>query len=64
MVTQKQAELEVLDKILKSIDNMYREFGEDKYAAKYVKALNKYGKVLEKRYKTVDDLLHPTQGEA
>lgn len=64
MVTFKEAELQVLGLLLDHIDSAYKIYENDKYAVKYVKALNKFGSMLNLKYRRIDDRLRPTEGEA
>jgi hypothetical protein len=61
MITQKEANLEVLDYLI----NVLKEYEPTgKYAPKYNKAKEKYTTVLMSRYSTLSKHLYPVQGEA
>ena len=67
MITQKEAELEVIqvlfDRLTQLTDHPPNHWV-GKYHAKYQNSLNKWARVLNKRFQTIDNLLHPVQGEA
>jgi uncharacterized protein YukE len=67
MITQKEAELEVIqilfDKLALLTDHPPAGWT-GKYHAKYQNSLNKWAKILNKRFQTVDNKIHPVEGEA
>ena len=61
MITQKEAELEVLTHLIETA-KAFEVNG--KYKPKYDKAVAKYVSMLSKRYRTISDKLAPVAGEA